>query len=88
MEGNGGGGPDGHKSICLGASRTNVQESTRDKTLLTSVSSTAGSAVARMPSSASKSKEGTESRLRFLEERVFDSVVLEGVRFMSGTAHA
>lgn len=41
-----------------------------------------------MASSASKSKEGTESRLRFLEERVFDSVVLEGVRFMSGTAHA
>lgn len=65
----------------------NVQEVQRDKVSLTSVSSTAGSVVAGKPSSASKSKEGMETRLRFREERVFESVVLEGVRFMSGTLH-
>lgn len=88
MKGYGGGGSDGDKSICLGAEMTNVQESIRGKITLTSVSSTAGSGVVGIPSSASKSKEGMETLLRFRTERVFESVVLEGVRFMSDTAHA
>lgn len=66
----------------------NVQESARNKMPRTSVSSTAGSGVAGIPSSASRSKDGTETLLRFRTERVFESVVFEGVRFMSGTAHA
>jgi hypothetical protein len=66
----------------------NVQESTKDKISLTSVSSTVGSGVVGIPSSASRSKEGIETRLRFRVESVFESVVLEGVRFMNGTAHA
>lgn len=88
MKGYGRGGPDGHKPICLGASVvTKVQESTEDKISLTSVSSTADSVVVGIPSSASKSKEGIETRRRFRLERVFESVALEGVRFMSGTVH-
>ena len=65
-----------------------VQENTKDKISLTSVSSTAGSGVVGIPSSASRSNEGIETRLRFRVERVFESVVLEGVRFVNGAAHA
>jgi len=65
----------------------NVQKRARNKISLTAVSSTAGSGVLVALSSASKSKEGIETRLRFRVEKVFESVVLEGVRFMNGTAH-